>query len=236
MARVQTAPAHKIPETDSDSESELDSGWGVTMFLVQIEAAGACLAAVESGGVGSGGGVGVGGGVSKHLTFLTLVRPKTKPFLLMKFLCFLSIVIGHSGATNDFCLPSKIEMDYPAPSPISGPPAIGKALQQHLRHCLHVYLPKPQSSTFLELCLFKSSRIIDENNFSIFLGYFKSWVEKDGSVVQDYSGGQTWSCVDNRARSMSLQVMCGKNKDPEILSWKDHGDCSYSAILSLFCL
>lgn len=152
----------------------------------------------------------------------------------MRVLWLLNI-LACLNANNDFCVPLKFDLNKPSPSIVPGPLAIGNALQQYHRRCLYVYLPKPQTTTILELCLFKSSRIIDENNFSIFLGYFENWSDKDGFYVHTYSGGQTWSCTDKKARSMSLQVLCGKNKIPEIIVWKDNGDCSYTAVLVLFC-
>lgn len=137
----------------------------------------------------------------------------------------------------DFCAAAPLERDAPLPPPppppaglSGGSPALQAALLPYLRLCQHIYLPPPRETTMLELCLFKSARIIDEKNFSVFLGYFDRW----GVGALEFSGGTSWSCEGARERSLTLHIACGGSGEaPAITQWLDGGTCHYEAHLVL---
>ena len=146
----------------------------------------------------------------------------------------LPLILCDASVSTDFCVAAPLEREPPPPPPPAGlgggSPALQAALRPYLRPCQHIYLPPPRETTMLELCLLKSARIIDEKNFSVFLGYFE--ILKGG--VLEFSGGTSWSCEGARERSLTLHVACGSSGEaPVITQWLDGGTCHYEAHLML---
>jgi hypothetical protein len=120
----------------------------------------------------------------------------------------------------------------PSPPDLGGgSPALQFALRPYLRPCRYIFLPPPQDTTMLELCLLKSARVVDANAFSVFLGYFESW---GAGGAMEFSGGTSWNCKGARERSLTLRVSCGGSEEsPTIAQWRDDGTCHYEAHLQL---
>ena len=140
-----------------------------------------------------------------------------------------------AASLEDFCVPAPAaQLQQPSHSAIGGPAVLHAALRPHLRRCLHLHLPAPQDTAILELCLLKSARIIDKDNFSVFLGYFSRWGEGGGAAAQEYTGGNAWGCKDARRRSITLSIACSSGaRTPAITQWRDDGECHYEAHLLL---
>jgi hypothetical protein len=147
---------------------------------------------------------------------------------------------------EDFGVPPPPPLPLPLPPPPAAlggaPPALQAALRPLLllRRCQYLPLPPPQATTQLELCLLQSARIIDKDNFSIFLGYFDRWSggsgsdREGGSAAHEYTGGNPWSCPGGAERSVTLRIACsGGQERPAITQWKDLGTCHYEAHLLL---
>jgi hypothetical protein len=153
---------------------------------------------------------------------------------------FLPLILS-AAASEPFCVPAQAPLlpPPPAPSALGGPPLAHAALRPHLRRCLYLHLPPPQSTTLLELCLHKSARMIDKENFSVFLGYFSRWEETGAAnyaAVQEYAGGNSWSCKGGVERSVTLRIRCSGSsgaEGPAISQWTDNGACHYEALLML---
>jgi hypothetical protein len=129
-------------------------------------------------------------------------------------------------------LPSPVARLPATTTPLPGPPPAQRALLPYAgRRCL--YLPTPDGKFTLEVCLYKSLRFIDQENFSIFLGYFARWAE-GGAAVQEYSGGQSWGCAGNAQRSAALHFVCqDKVTAPAITLWQETAPCRYIAHIAL---
>jgi hypothetical protein len=150
-------------------------------------------------------------------------------------LLLLPLLFCDASFSADFCAAVPLERDVllppppPPPAGLSGgPPALQAALLPYLRLCQHIYLPPPRETTMLELCLFKSARIIDEKNFSVFLGYFSHWGGGGGGggSTLEFTGGTSWSCEGARERSLTLHITCGGSGEaPAITQWLDGGTC-----------
>ena len=75
---------------------------------------------------------------------------------------------------------------------LTGPSFAASALSPYVhRRCQ--YLMTPDEKYTLEVCLYRSLRFIDKENFSIFLGYFKKW-SATGEAVHEYGNGQPHDC------------------------------------------
>ena len=126
---------------------------------------------------------------------------------------------------------------FPSPTPLPGPPPAQLALRPYVgRRCQ--YLPTPDMMHTLEMCLYRSLRYIDQENFSIFLGYYEKWAP-DGSSTQEYGGGQARGCPNNVKRSALLKFVCpddpGRHvvSPPYIALWKEIEPCKYIAHIAL---
>lgn len=159
--------------------------------------------------------------------------------LLACLLCAASLLAPGAAAELDCAAPQPPRAPAaaapPAP-PLSGPPPAPSALQRYTgRRCL--YLPTPDGKYTLEACLYKSLRFIDQENFSIFLGYFAGWAA-GGDAVQEYSGGQSWGCAGDAKRSAALRFVCqDRGAAPAVALWQETAPCRYTAHLALpeFC-
>lgn len=145
----------------------------------------------------------------------------------------LSPAAGNLAGSFECTLPPPAaRLPAAAATPLPGPPPAQRALLTYVgRRCL--YLPTPDGKFTLEVCLFKSLRFIDQENFSIFLGYFARWAA-DGAAVQEYSGGQSWGCAGDAQRSAALHFVCqDKGTAPAITLWQESAPCRYTAHIAL---
>jgi hypothetical protein len=162
----------------------------------------------------------------------------------------LLLLLLPAAAVEDFCVPAapqSVLQHTTPPALAGGPAAVQAALRPYLRRCLYLHLPAPQDSSLLELCLLKSARVIDRENFSLFLGYFTRWEEGSAGAASgagasaaghEYSGGASWSCKDGVQRSVALRLACSGATDtdgsrPAITLWRETGECHYEAHLLL---
>ncbi len=159
--------------------------------------------------------------------------------MLLWLAAALHLLLPPAAAADDFCVPSQ-PPPPPLPSPPAAlggaPPAVQAALRPYLRRCQYLPLPPPATAT-LELCLLQSARVIDKDNFSIFLGYFERWGGggAGGGAAQEYTGGNAWSCAGGVERSVTLRIGCSgsEGSSPAIAQWVDSGACHHEAHLVL---
>lgn len=155
---------------------------------------------------------------------------------LITLLVYFCCTSGETTSLNEVyeCSPPP-PAPLPSFTPLPGPPPAQVALRPYVgRRCQ--YLPTPDRKYTLEMCLYRSLRFIDQENFSIFLGYYEKWAA-DGSSVQEYGGGQAWGCPNDVKRSASLQFVCptdaggqaGSSSPPYIALWKEIETCKYVA-------
>jgi hypothetical protein len=159
--------------------------------------------------------------------------------------CLLFYLLATSGentppSTEAFICNPPPSGPVPSFTSLPGPPPAQVALRPYVgRRCQ--YLTTPDEKYTLEMCLYRSLRFIDQENFSIFLGYYEKWAA-DGSSVQEYGGGQAWGCPNDIKRSVTLKFVCPKDafgglssipSSPFIALWKEVEPCKYIVHIAL---